>query len=74
VSEQSKAALVAIGGAVVGGVVGYLCFTEQGRSMRRNLEPKLDEMLHELEAFRATMEKTADVASQGWTLLNSVLQ
>ncbi|MES1256483.1 MAG: hypothetical protein ABUS56_12780 [Acidobacteriota bacterium] len=72
-SEQSKAALVAIGGALLGGVVGYLCFTEQGRSIRRNVEPKLDEMLHELEAFRATMEKTATVASQGWALLNSVL-
>ena len=71
VKERSKAVLIAAGGALVGGAVGYLCFTEHGRSIRRELEPTLDDIVHELDAFRRTVEKTASVANRGWTLISS---
>jgi hypothetical protein len=60
-------------GAVVGGVAGYLFFTEQGRAVRRQLEPALEDFARELMSFRATIQKAAGVANEGWKLLNDTI-
>jgi gas vesicle protein len=60
-------------GAVVGGMAGYLFFTEHGRSLRRQIEPALDDFANELMSFRATIRKAAGVATDGWKLLNDAL-
>jgi hypothetical protein len=59
-------------GAVVGGMAGYLFFTEQGRNVRRQLEPALEDFARELMSFRATIQKAAGVANEGWKLLNEL--
>jgi len=71
--EDSRAVAVAIIGAVVGGVAGYLFFTEGGRRLRRQLEPALDDFARELNSFRSTINKAAGVASEGWQLLNEAM-
>jgi hypothetical protein len=58
---------------VLGGMAGYLFFTEQGRRMRRQLEPALEDFSKELMSFRATVQKAAGVANEGWKLLNDTL-
>ena len=60
-------------GAVIGGVAGYLFFTERGRSVRRQLEPAIDDFSRELMSFRTTVQKATGVASEGWKLLNDAM-
>ena len=69
-SRELAATLV---GAVIGGVAGYLFFTEHGRSVRRQIEPALEDFSRELMSFRTTVQKAAGVASEGWQLLNDAL-
>ena len=71
-TSNSEWAAVLIG-AAVGGVAGYLFFTERGRAARRSIEPALDNLARELNHFRASMQKAAGVANQGWQKLNDAL-
>ena len=71
--NNSRAVAATVVGAVIGGIAGYLFFTERGRAMRREFEPALDEFARELMSFRATVQKAAGVANEGWKLLNEAL-
>jgi hypothetical protein len=70
---NSRAMAAAIVGAVVGGLAGYLFLTDDGRRLRRQLEPALDDFARELNSFRATVTKAAGVANEGWQLLNEAM-
>ena len=71
-NEYSRTMAVTVAGAVIGGVVGYLFFTVNGRSLRRQIEPAIEDLARELEGFRSTVRKAAGVANDGWKLLNEV--
>jgi gas vesicle protein len=71
--DNSRALVASFVGAVIGGLAGYLFFTEHGRSLRRQLEPALDDFARELNSFRATVHKAAGVANEGWKLLNEAM-
>lgn len=71
--DNSRAIAATLVGAVVGGVAGYLFFTDRGRSIRRQIEPALDDFARELMSFRSTVQKASGVASEGWKLLNEAL-
>jgi gas vesicle protein len=71
--DNSRAMVVTFLGAVIGGAAGYLFFTEHGRNLRRQMEPALDDLSRELLSFRATVQKAAGVANEGWKLLNDAL-
>jgi hypothetical protein len=70
---DNRAVAATIVGAVIGGAAGYLFFTEHGRAVRRQFEPALDDIARELHSFRATVQKAAGVANEGWKLLNEAL-
>jgi gas vesicle protein len=74
VTDNSRALALTIAGAVIGGVAGYILFTERGRELRRQVEPALDNFAHELNSFRQTLQKAAGVASEGWKLLNEAME
>ena len=71
--NNSRAIAAAVTGAVIGGVAGYMFFTEHGRRVRRAIEPALDDISRELNSFRSTLQRAAGVASEGWKLLNDAL-
>ncbi len=71
--DNNRAIAATIAGAVIGGVAGYLFFTERGRSLRRQIEPALDDFARELHSFRGTVQRAAGVANEGWKLLNEAL-
>lgn len=71
--DNSRAMTATLVGAVIGGMAGYLFFTERGRAFRRQLEPALDDFARELSQFRGTLGKAAGVATEGWRLLNEAL-
>jgi gas vesicle protein len=73
VTENSRAMTAMLMGAVVGSVAGYLFFTERGRALRRQLEPALEDVARELNSFRATVRKAADVANEGWRVIGDAL-
>lgn len=73
VTDNSRAIAATIVGAVLGGIAGYLFFTESGRAVRRQLEPAIDDLARELGSFKHTVEKAASVAGEGWKLLNEAL-
>jgi gas vesicle protein len=60
-------------GAVIGGMAGYLFFTDRGRALRRQLEPALDDLARELNSFRGTVQRATNVANEGWKLLNEAI-
>ena len=68
--NNSRVMAATLVGAVVGGVVGYLFYTEQGRRVRRRIEPALDDFSRELMSLRTTVRNAAGVAGEGWKLLN----
>jgi hypothetical protein len=41
--------------------------------LRRQIEPALEDFARELMSFRATVQKAAGVANEGWKLLNDTL-
>jgi len=73
VTEDSRAVAATIVGAVIGGMAGYLFFTNRGRVLRRSIEPALEDIARELNSFRGTVQKAVGVANEGWKLLNEAM-
>jgi hypothetical protein len=71
--NKARDVAATIVGAVIGGVAGYLFFTEHGRRVRRQIEPALEDILRELMRFRNTVQTATGVANEGWKLLNDTL-
>jgi len=72
-SDEWKAITAMLAGAAIGGLAGYLLFTERGRAFRRSMEPALDDLAQELSSFRTTLRKATGAATEGWRLLNGTL-
>jgi len=66
---------LAIGlGAVIGGAVGYLLFTDRGRELRENLEPRLQDVLTEIDQLTRTFERARSAAVEGWQSFSKLAQ
>jgi len=62
VNERTSILLGALAGAVVGGCMGYLFFTEDGRRLREDLEPRLADLANEIDRARSMVKDArADV-------------
>jgi hypothetical protein len=72
VDERSRVLMATFLGALIGGVWGWLYLTEQGRRIRNQIEPKLDDFISELTKVRGTVEKARTAANEGWRSLNEV--
>lgn len=72
VDERSRVLLATCMGAAIGGVWGWLYLTEQGRRVRDQIEPKLDDFMRELTRMRSTVEKARTAANEGWRSLGEM--
>lgn len=70
--ERSRVLTATVLGAIAGGVWGWLYLTENGRRVRNQIEPKLDDFMRELTNVRGTVEKARAAANEGWRSLNEV--
>jgi hypothetical protein len=52
-SERNHTAWAVALGAVVGGAVAYLFLTEKGRKLRAQIEPRIGELINELDKWGA---------------------
>jgi hypothetical protein len=73
VNDRQREIVAAVVGAVVGGMAGYMLFTDRGRAFRRRLEPALEDFARELVQLRGTVNRALGVASEGWHVLNEAL-
>lgn len=71
--DNSRVFIVSVIGAVIGGLAGFLFFTDRGRALTRQIEPALEDLGRELNHFRSTMQKAVGVANEGWRLLNDAV-
>ena len=61
--ERSRVLMASLLGAVVGGIWGWLYMTENGRRIREQIEPKLDDFVSELTRVRGTVDKARSAAN-----------
>ena len=72
-TENSQTLAATMVGAVIGGLAGYLLFTDRGRAMRRQIEPAIEDFARELNGLRATVQKFSAAANQGWNVLHEAI-
>lgn len=70
--ERSRVLTATVLGAIAGGVWGWLYLTANGRRVRSQIEPKLDDFMRELASVRGTVDKARTAASEGWRSLNEM--
>lgn len=70
--DRSRVLMATLLGAIAGGVGGWLYMTESGRRVRDQIEPRLDDFMHEIARLRGTVEKARAAANEGWRSLNDM--
>jgi gas vesicle protein len=73
VDDRGRIAMAIGIGALVGGVAGYLLLTERGRQMRDELEPRLNDVMGEVDRLRQTFESTRSAVAEGWKSFNQLM-
>jgi gas vesicle protein len=64
--DRSAILMGALVGALAGSAVGYLYFTASGRRMREQFEPRMNEVIAELQRARSAAVRAVDAAGEGW--------
>jgi gas vesicle protein len=62
-SERNHAAWAIVVGAALGGLVGFLFFTEHGRRLRARVEPAVADLIDNVQNWRGTIERVTAFAS-----------
>lgn len=70
--ERSRVLMSTALGAVAGAVWGWLYLTENGRRLRDQFEPKLDDFIGEMTRVRGTVDKARSAANEGWRSLSDL--
>jgi hypothetical protein len=64
--DRSKVGAFVLVGAVLGGLVGFLFFTESGRRLRAEVGPKFEDLLEGTRQLAGHLETLRDAAGEGW--------
>jgi hypothetical protein len=62
-TERNHAAWAVVIGAALGGLVGYLFFTDGGRRLRARVEPAVADLVDNVQNWRGTIERVQAFAS-----------
>lgn len=65
-NDRTAVLLGVLAGAVAGGVASFLFFTERGRQLREDLEPRLRDVVEELQKARATAARATAAVTEAW--------
>jgi hypothetical protein len=57
VTEKTAIWVGAVAGAILGGMCGYLFLTENGRRLREDLGPRLNDVMNEIGRAQNTMQR-----------------
>jgi hypothetical protein len=67
--DRTRIALGLGVGAIAGGFVAFLLFTERGRAFRSELEPQLEGLIGEAERLTAAFDRTRRAVKDGLATL-----
>jgi len=73
VGDRRNVAGAALAGALVGGLIGYLYLTRDGRELRASVEPTLDELVTEIHHMRAALGKLRAAVAEGRQSLDEAI-
>jgi hypothetical protein len=73
VDDRGRVILSVIIGAAVGGVFGFIAFTDAGRRFRQQLEPQLDSLVEDTERLRHTFERVGNAAIDTWQSVSHIV-
>jgi hypothetical protein len=73
VDDRTRVALCVGLGALAGGVAGYLFLTDRGRELRSELEPRLDDLVGEVQRLGSAFDRTRHAVEEGWRSFNQLL-
>jgi gas vesicle protein len=65
-NDRTALALSILTGAVIGGLAGFLLFTDRGRRLRAEIGPMLEHLSRELQELQDTAFQVRDSATHGW--------
>ncbi len=63
--SRSRVIWSIVAGAAVGGTLGYLFFTDDGKRLRSRLEPHVGDLVDEVSRWRGTLDKVKAAADEG---------
>jgi len=72
-TDQSRAFTASLVGAVIGGLAGFVLFTDRGRLWRRRFELALDDFAREISSLEGTVQKATVTAGEGWRAVTSTM-
>ena len=62
--DNHQVSWAVVAGAALGGLIGYLFFTDSGRRLRARLEPAIDDLLEQAHGWRGAIEKVTAFANE----------
>lgn len=65
-SDRSRIAMSILAGAAIGGIAGFLMFTERGRRVRSEIQPHLDDLSREVQNLQELALRVRDTATESW--------
>lgn len=71
-SAQSRNLVMVMTGAAIGGIAGYLFLTDDGRRLRRRLEPAVGDLVREIRQLGATVTSAGLLVREGLQVLNEM--
>jgi hypothetical protein len=72
VDDKARVLMSTLVGAAAGAAVGFLYLTERGQRFRRQIEPRLDSFIGEVQQLRGTVMKARAAADEGWRSLGEI--
>lgn len=60
--DNHQVSWAVIAGAALGGLIGFLFFTDRGRHLRARIEPAIDDLLEQAHGWRGAIEKVTAFA------------
>jgi hypothetical protein len=67
--DRARIALSMGVGAALGGFVGFLLFTDRGRTFRQELEPQLEQLFGEAQRLSTAFDRTRRAVKDGLATL-----
>jgi hypothetical protein len=71
VNDSNRIAFTILAGAVIGGFAGFLLFTDRGRRLRMELQPRLDDVAREMRGIQELAVQLRATANESWRQLES---
>ncbi|MPY89537.1 MAG: hypothetical protein GEU99_16620 [Luteitalea sp.] len=72
-ADRERVLLSALAGAAIGAAAGFLMLTNRGRTVRGQIEPKLDEFLGNVDQLKASVRKARQVAEASWHSFQQII-